>query len=353
MSTEFITLTHDDPEFESYLLGTFSKTARALPVETYHAQTYRERVTFRIVPIEQLAAPPWWKIYFFSCRPELAPLVLGPTMAAWLNHRDSLSDWARWPSWLALAGIFFLNTAAFLYNDVQDHVHGRDRLNRRRGSQVIQKGWVSAAEMKKWSLVNLLLAIGFGVPAFLNAPLQLTAVCALALLSLSVLMRNWGTRWGLCDLASVLLFGPLLTSGVALASFGEASWRDGFLGLALGATALWVFQVRQFEDLFRAKPESFRTFLGHLNFDRARWAVVVEGFLLLAVHPSVAVALRVPLLLLAALPLVSLPSVLLINRVHRASSPLSSSLMGSSRWALAAHLAWTLWWILALGLPWL
>lgn len=353
MSSEYITLTRDDPDFEKYLLGTFSRTERALPVETYHAQTYRERVTFRIVPRDQLETPSWPIVYFWSCRPELWVLTLGPAVAGWLAHRHDLGSWERWPSWFALIGVFFLHTAAFLYNDVQDHLRGADRLNRRRGSQVIQKGWSSAAEMKRWSFVNFGLAVLFGLPAFWDAPLPLAGVCLGAALALFVLMRGIGTRYGLCDLALIALFGPLLTTGVALASFGETSPNDALLGLAFGATALWVFQVRQFENLFRSKPDAFRTFLGRLDFDRARWVVVIEGFLLLALHPAVGAAVRVSLFFLALLPFASLASVLLVNRVYKASSPLSSSLLGLNRLALASHLAWSLWWALALGAAWL
>lgn len=350
---EFITLTKDDPEFESYLLGTFSRTHRALPVETYNATTARERVTFRVVPVEKVAAPAWWKSYFWSARPELFGLTLGPAVAAWLNHSHSLNAWTKLPSWFALLGLFFLHTAVFLINDVQDHVRGFDRLNRKRGSRVIQKGWARAADMKKWAWVNFSLAILFGLPAFLNAPLELAAVCAVAFVALTIVVRNLATRWGAADLALLLLFGPLLTTGIALASFGEANTQDLVLGLALGALTVWVFQVRQFEDLFRARIETFRTFLGFRGFDRAKQLVIVEGLLLLVLQPAAALALRLPLVFFAVAPLVSIPLVLTIQRFLRAASPLSSSLVGSSRWALAAHLAWTAWWVLALGVSWL
>src|SRR5216683_2002056 len=105
---KFITLTKNDPDFDSYLLGTFSQTERALPVETYHPQTARERVTFRLVPVEKVGAPSWWKIYFWSCRPELLGLTMGPAMAAFLNQFEKTAEWTRWPSWFALAGVFFL-----------------------------------------------------------------------------------------------------------------------------------------------------------------------------------------------------------------------------------------------------
>lgn len=353
MSSEFITLTRDDPEFESYLLGTFSTTERALPVETYHAQSYRERVTFRIVPRAEVGAPAWWMVYFLACRPDLLGLTLGPAVAAWLNHHASLSEWNRWPSWLALVGVFFLHTAAFLFNDVQDHIYGSDRLNRRRGSQVIQKGWSSAAEMRRWALVNFILSVIFGAPAILRAPLELALVCMTAGACLWILLRRFGTRFGLCDLALVLLFGPLLTLGTSLASFGETSWADAALGLALGLSAAWVFQVRQLENLFRSKPESFHTLLGRFNFDRVRWILIVEGFLLLSIQPAVSGVLRVPLVALAVLPIASFPSIWLMNRIYKSTSPLASTLVDCSKLARTSHFAWAGWWIVALGLTWL
>lgn len=350
---EFITLTKSDPEFQSYLLGTFARDRRALPVETYHAATARERVTFRVVPVEKLDVPPWWKAYLWATRPELWALTLGPAMAAWLRHADRLGDWERGPSWLALIGIFFLHTAVFLFNDVQDHVRGGDRLNRRRGSRLIQKGWVRAADMQRWAYVNMGLAVLLGVPAFLNAPLELALLCVAAMLAIVTILRSWCTRWGLADFALFLLFGPLLTMGVALASFGYTEWRDALVGVAFGGLTLWVFHVRQFENQFRTRPESARSFLGYKNFDQARRIGVVEGGLLLLVQPAVALLIGVPVVFLALTPLVSIPLIFMLQRFLRAASPLSSNLVGASRFALYAHLAWTLWWILALGVKWL
>ncbi len=350
---EFITLTKNDPDFQSYLLGTFAADARALPVETYHAETARERVTFRVVPVENLEIPAWWKSYLLSTRPELWALTLGPSIAAWLTHFDTYGDWARWPSWLALVGIFFLHTAVFLMNDVQDHIRGFDRLNRRRGSRLIQKGWVRAVDMKRWAWANVGLAVLFGLPAFLNAPVKLFGLCLIAAGSLTIVVQSLGARRGWCDLALLLLFGPLLTMGIALASFGETDPRDLVLGLAFGALTLWVFQTRHFENQFRAKPEQARSFLGYLSFDQVRKFCALEGAVLLVIQPLVAIWLGVPLVFLALAPLVSVPLILTVHRFLRSASPLSSSLVNSSRWALGSHFAWTLWWILALGAQWL
>ena len=354
---EFVTLAKDDPDFEPYLLGTFSKTERALPIETNGVQTNRppttrERVTFRVVPLATIKVPPWWIIYAAAVRPELIALTLGPAVATWLNHRGAPA-WTHWSAWTALFGVFFLHVATFVYNDVVDHVRGADRLNRRRGSRVIQNGWTTAADMKKWAKLNLALAIGCGFPTFVNAPLELLGITAAAALALVALLTNFGTRRGVCDLSLIALFGPLLTCGMAYASFGAADVSDVALGLTFGLITLWVFQVRQFENLFRAKPEAFRTFLGYLNFDGARLTVVVEGLLLLGLMPAAAVIVRVPLVFFLLLPIFGLPLILRVSRIYRAASPLSSDLIHSSRWALAAHFSFTVWWLVALGSTWL
>ncbi len=349
---EFITLTQDDPRFAAHLDGTFSRTKRALPIETYHPQTPKERVTFRILPLEQVDRPFWWKIYFLSCRPELLPLTLGPAVAAWLAHLGRLEDWRPWPSWLALMGLFFLHTSIFLFNDVQDHLHGYDRLNRRRGSQVIQKGWVRAVDMKRWAWLNGALALALAVPAFWATPWQLLGICSLALLALVLVMRGVAVRWGLADLALILLFGPLLTAGIVLASFTEVGWADVLLGGAFGLITAWTLQVRQFENLFRSRPEGFRTFIGHLAFDRAKQVVVIEGVLLLSIQALFAYWLEVAQLAIWLVPFAVVPSVILVSRMARAASPLSSRLVGSEWWALGSQLAWTLWWMVAVSVSW-
>jgi len=157
----------------------------------------------------------------------------------------------------------------------------------------------------------------------------------------------------LSDVALAALFGPLLTSGIALASFGVCSRTDLLLGLAFGTLTLWTFQTRQFEHLFRSKPEGFHTFIAYRNFDRARRIVWLESVLLLLLQPTLALAAHMPMKMIILLPAISVPMILFTSRVWRAASPLSSNLVRSQRWALIAHFAWTSWWIVALVVQWL
>jgi len=346
---EYLTLGKQDPDFDAYLMGSFSGTHRALPVESYHVATPRERVTFRLVPLEKLSRPPWWMVYFLSCRPALMPLTLGPALAAWLEGQagDGLK------LVLVLAGLFFTHAAVMMFLDVQDHIHGGDRANRQRGSQVIQRGWVTAQAMKWWALLNLALALCVSAYILVQAPLALLGVCVGALVLMGGIAQGWGARFGICDLALVLLFGPLLTAGTALAVSGRVDITNLSLGLALGLMTLWVFQVRQLENLFRSKGATFRTFLGQLSFDRVKWVCLLEAGAIACAQGLVAWNLRGSWVTLMGLVLFAGPMVLASSRIFRAASPLSSSLVQMSRWAEISHVSLLVWWMVTLGVAWL
>ena len=353
---EFVTLSKGDPEFDAYLLGTFAKDKRALPVDTFQHGQRNERVTFQIVSLNEVKAPPWWLTYLRSCRLELSTMALGPAGAAWLSHPDRYEQWTQWPSWFAMLGLFFLQTSLFLFNDYQDHLGGKDRLNRRRGSQVIQKGWTTALHMRRWAMVNGALGLMFGVPAFLNAPVELAVIGVLSFVAMFGFLKSRGQRWGQGDVSLFLLLGPLLACGVAAASYSQILVGDLLVGFAFGLLSLWVFHARQFEDLFRSRPEFFRTFLGYLPFDQARIFVLFEGVAVVtfqwlalnvvaaSVHPAVYAVFACA---------ASVPVLLTMRRFWQATSPLSSSLMRISSWALASHAVWTLAWWSILGSLWL
>lgn len=184
-----VTLARSDEKFEKYLWGTFAKDQRAIAVETYHPFTSRERVTFRVESLTQIHRPPWWRVYLASARPEMWMLSLAPALSVIVFLRDQFTQSEAIVSLCALLALFFLHNAACLANDVQDHLTGSDRANRRRGSQVIQKGWASAREMYFWSWLNFIFAMGFGIPAVFLAPLSEFAIGLVALLGIFVLLK--------------------------------------------------------------------------------------------------------------------------------------------------------------------
>jgi 1,4-dihydroxy-2-naphthoate polyprenyltransferase len=354
---QLMTMSREDARFSSYLWGTFSKAERALPMDSLHPSTVRERVTFRIVPLAEVARPPWWRVYLAALRPQLLPLTLGPSVVAWLAHGPALETWRPVVSWLSLLGVFFLHVAVCIWNDVFDHIQGSDRLSSSRGSRVIQKGWTTAHEMSRWGWVNAGLALACGVPALWLWPMPLLVICVLAMGAVWIWTRatRWSSRWaraGAMDVSVFLLFGPLLTLATATASFGEWSAVHVWLGVFFGLVTLWVLQVRQLADLFRARPKGFRTFLASLSFDRAKSVVVWSGYLVVFCWPLLAALLRVPLVSMLFLPLASWPLLAAIEKVRRARSPLSSDLLRMPGKVMAAYWWITGWWIMVLSAPW-
>ena len=347
----YVTLAHDDPEFRKYLLGSFSNAKRALPVESFSQHSRRERVTFRIVPLAELKKPSWWKIYFRACRPELLGLTLAPFLVTimWMSRALKASIEKPADIVTALLGLFFLHVSAFLFNDFRDHMHGVDFANRRRGSQVIQKGWASASEVRMWAVVNASLALLFGIPAIFSHFEQLWPIVIAAggiVVSLSMISSKLA-RMGLSDLMVFFGLGPLLAVASILTAFGTWNSKVVLLGTAFGLLAVLTLELRQLENLFRAGKDSFRTFLGGFEFDRAK--VLVLGQIVLVAFSQVAVAAvildKVVPLFGFALALIPFSQVYVL--VRKAKSPISSDLVHLGRRAIFAGSACLAWWGIA------
>lgn len=342
----YITLTADDPEFLSYLMGSFSPRFRALPVESFSQHSGRARVTFRVVPVVEIKRPAWWKIYFRGCRPELLGLTIGPLLVTvlWmLMSGHAIVDPVAIVG--AAFGLFFLHVAAFLFNDFRDHMRGVDFANRRRGSQVIQKGWASAQQVKRWAFMNAGLAFLFGMPALFRHGLTIPAIVLAAIIC--VLGLTWMpprlVRAGASDALVFLGLGPMLSAAASTVAFGIVPPQILWLGFALGAMAVLTLQIRQLENLFRAGQESFRTFIGAFDFDRAKKLVFVMTVAVAAIQFAAVPSVDHRWAWYVGLSIAMIPSGLTLRRVQRAASPLSSDLVHLGRravWAQACLLAW-------------
>lgn len=351
MSSPFVTLTPDDSDFRRYLLGGFSKTVRALPVESFRQHSSRERVTFRLVPIEEIRKPAWWKIYFKACRPELLGLTLGPFFLTLLLLQKGLGLAFAHPSALIAAafGLFFLHVSTFLFNDFRDHMRGVDFANRKRGSQVIQKGWASAREVRVWAFMNAGLALLCGIPALILTPslLLVVSVAAICVLGLSWVSPRLA-RFGISDIMVFVGLGPLLTSAASLVATGQVPPPVLLLGTAFGALAVLTLQIRQLENLFRAGRDSFRTFIGAFDFDRARLLVTSQIFFVSVLQIAMAFEVFHRWVAVFGFLLALLPLYFVYSHVNQAASPLSSDLLRIGRRAIWAQTALLIWWGAAL-----
>jgi 1,4-dihydroxy-2-naphthoate polyprenyltransferase len=347
----FVTLTHDDPELRKYLLGNFSKKIRALPVESFSQHSSRERVTFRLIEVGHLKKPSWWKIYFKACRPELLGLTLGPFLITvmWMQRELRLPIEQPYALLAAFLGLFFLHVSAFLFNDFRDHMRGVDFANRRRGSQVIQKGWASASEVRMWALVNAGAALLFGIPAI---ALHLEKLWPIVLMAAALVMAlSWVSsklaKVGLSDLLVFFGLGPLLAVAASISAFGFWKTNVLFIGTAFGCFAVLTLEIRQLENLFRAGKDSFRTFIGGFEFDRAKALVLGQIVFVGGLQVAIGSVVFAKWISVFGFVLALIPLGQVYTSIRKAASPISSDLIHIGRAAILAQAACLVWWGIA------
>lgn len=272
--TELLTLSRAHPKFEEYLLGTFSESQRALPVQSLNVNTPKEQVTFKIVQASELSLPAAWYIWLVALRPfhfgslvfSILIILLSPGFAAiqtFLNGPMAVA---------AVLGVLCLYVSLYLRNDFHDHCYGLDRLQSSGGSQVIQKGWLRAVTVSRASWSFFALGLLFGIPVVISSPAILLLVGVLTLLGvLGLSLQNWGLKYKFgSEILSFLLLGPLLAVGLGLAVYGEWEWQWVMIGCQLGAQALFVIFNRNLEQIMGASQAQVKNLMTYLGFDRSK-----------------------------------------------------------------------------------
>ncbi|MCB0365984.1 MAG: prenyltransferase [Bdellovibrionaceae bacterium] len=340
IGNRFITLAKSDDRISAYLDGTFSEIERALPVDSLHVGSADEKVTFRIVAMTEVNAPPLWRVLWQGFRPLLLPLTLGPVATVLIF--SLASGWSiNW--WMALSSVLAVlswHGAAFLLNDYNDHWAGVDRLTRFGGSQIIQCGWITAARAKTWALWFFGLGLLLGLPALTHHTWSMLLIGALAMvLVLSFSYAGKGFKsLGLGNLLVFLGMGPLLTAGFSLAVSGRVQPAIFIIGSLYGIGASLCIQLRNMENLMADSQAKTGTLVSRLGFEKSK--LLIGGqFLLLFSLLAVYLVTRVEAYwqALVFVPLVA--SLLRIySRLKAVRSPLSSQLIGIWQEGLAFHL---------------
>jgi len=192
-------------------------------VTTAHETDSAEQVLTRY------ACAPLWERLLYATRPKFFPASVLPVLAgsAWGFSITGRLDWL--PFALALAATVCLHAAANVLNDIGDDSGGTDRVNNERiypytgGSRFIQRGILSADDMRQWGLALLALAAALGVALLLLEGLPvlwfgLLGAALAVLYSLGPLRLNAS---GLGELAVGLAFGVLPVTGAAWLQSGS------------------------------------------------------------------------------------------------------------------------------------
>ena len=339
------TLLKSDLEYKGYLQGTFSKNHVAIPIESFGVGSNRERTTFLILPQSNLQRPSWVKIYLKSIRPELLGLTLGHTLVALLfvalvKKQFVIQNWMDLV--LVLMATVMTHASACLFNDYFDHMNGTDRRSISHGSQVIQKAWSRAIDVRRWAILNAALAVVVGLVLMWGhfyLFLTLASASALAILFYSGMTPFWN-KLGAGDFWITLLFGPLLffSVWVSVLKTHQGFFEHGLLlSMCFGLLASWTIQIRQFQDIFKREKGSFRTLISRMSFDQAKKFLQIEGSFFLILQPLIFWLLWPKVTPTLTLLLGALCAVLALTQLRRLVSPLSSSMLTLTNKALILH----------------
>lgn len=284
---KLVTLSRVDPLCEKYLLGSFSKEERAIPIQSLNVNTESEQITFRLEPVAGIARPWFYARWAVMLRAHHLVLVFFPIFAVlaknWLDETLFTPLIATSSSLAAL----FLMVAVNFRNDSMDHLKGLDRIHPSAGSRALQKGWVTAQYLLRLSIAFLTLGILFGLPAIYVHPEVLFLLAGLAGLGLfgmtSYKMGLKYRRWS--EMTVFLLLGPMLTIGLQISCGSGFDLESLLLGIVTGWFAVFVLHLQNFQLLMVHDQAGFQNTVTWLGFEKGKrllavwWGIFLVTFL--------------------------------------------------------------------------
>lgn len=281
--SDLITLSKNSPDFESYLLGTFSEEKRALPVQTLNVNSTSETVTFRIVPINSIQKPSFFEVVFQTFKVRSFLLILFPLFLILTKNIVDKTLVDPVTTAIATAGVLLAFVAVNLRNDYLDHMKGVDRILEKSGSRAIQNGWVTAAQVKFYSNIFLGLSIVCAFPivfAFPNVAIIILLSSLVGIWAQFKKKSSFKYQIG-GELALFLLLGPMLTVGYQLSMGVALDSESIWIGCVWGWLVLFIVHLRNFVNILPSMQAGFSNTVNWLGFDKSRrliaawWALFV------------------------------------------------------------------------------
>lgn len=354
--SELVTLNKKDPRFRSYIEGTFSKELRALPIHSLNVNTEAEQVTFRLQPRSEIRPPFSISQWFQILKVRNLLFVAFPAALVFMKNWGSGSVADPVTGTFSVLAAFSLMTAVSLRNDYLDHLSGLDRLHPNSGSHAIQRGLVTASEVKKWSSAYLFAGVLLGSRALWLYPKILILIGVLAVLgvfglnsfSMGLKYRRW-TEW-----SAFLLLGPLLTTGIQLSFGGSFNLETVWIGCLTGWLSVFYLHLKNFGQLMVNDQAQFQNTMTWLGFEKGRYSLLVWWLIFivgLTLYQGQTSTLSWQILILAGSVLATVP---FWKAVLELKSPLGSQmkqLIRSGHWALRLTMA--LWALQALWSSWM
>lgn len=283
--SRYITLKKSDSDFQKFLLGTFSENQIALPVKSLNVGTASEEVTFEIVDRKDINMPSTLSFFLQVFKVHNFIFVMVPLFLVLIKNLADHRHHSAMAAFLAAAGVLCGFVAAGFRNDYLDHLKGFDRLQKQAGSRAIQEGWVTAAELRRYSYMFLGLALLAAIPLVMRQPLLIAIIGGALLVALwAQFGRSTSFKYQIGgELSIFVLLGPLLTLGYQVAIGSGYDLEVALLGGLWGWLLLFLIHLKNFTQILPLAQGGFHNTITWLGFDRARGFIAFWwlGFIIL------------------------------------------------------------------------
>lgn len=336
----FVTLTKSDLLFKKFLLGSFSASHRAIPVKSFNVGTQFERVTFEVLDRDGLKSPSFIELLTAILRLPYLSLAFAPVLTVCLIHYFQGQLFSVAKMCTILFAILFVHMSAFLWNDFFDHIGGVDRVSHSSGSRLIQNGWLTAVDVRKWALFFLLAALTFAISFIVQNPVILFPIGLFVLISpFAFSYVGLGLKYrGLGESIVFMCFGPLITFAVEQALYQKWSFLGVFVGVLFGWAATVLLQLKNWKNIMTDDLAGVKTFICRMGFDRSKYLLVAQlGILCLLSTGLFLFDLIQPLVFFLFFLVWVFYSILLAFKILKVPSPLSSTMQEVYRLGCLFH----------------
>lgn len=270
------TLSSQDPAYQAFIDGSFSRTLRAIPCRCLDGRNKPSNITFHILPIKKIERPSIAKIWIKQLRLPYLTLTLNPIVAIsllLLSRGDMFSLNIAVSAFLAL---LFLQISTHLFNDYSDHISGRDRFSQKGGSRVIQKGWLAAYEVKRAALICFFLALICGSVILITKPILFFILGFIALFGiLEFCCDHFRLRYrGFGEFIIFFLCGPFLTLTYEFLLIQQMEISVLALGIFFGVLALVAVHLEHLEEILPDSQWARKTITTLFGFETSRNLVI-------------------------------------------------------------------------------
>lgn len=266
------TFKKSDSEFKKYLMGTFSKTEIALPVQTLNVGKIDETVTFEIVQKSEIKRPQFLIYIAHLLKLNSYLLIIVPlffvTLKNYLDDRffDPVSFM------FSIFSMMFLYAGLNLRSDLNDHISGFDRVIESKSAKPILKGWISAQHTAWLSWVFIFVAAIVSIPVFILQPEEIRVFAVIFILFLlgQFFKNNSYKKQRFGELILFLLMGPGLCSSYQVALGAGIDTEILAFGLVWGIAILFLVHLNNFSNLLSSSQAGIQNTMNKMGFDASK-----------------------------------------------------------------------------------